>query len=280
MKFTATIVLAACLAVFAGCSDTGPLSVAARTAPPKPASPPPGDKGDDEPTFPAGINLPGPAGNPTPTQNPTPTGPAPTNPALPAIPNGVPANPALPTAPNSVPANPAVNPNLAPLAPATNPAPAVAPPTINPAAPGAAPAATPAPDKSAPAAANPFANLIPGAAPPADNSAKSATPPANMTATPIADADKRGKDYGTPDAGLITTPIATLFEVKGQIVKLQLEKAMHDFRLLNNRFPKDEAEYIKEIVQAGGLQLPPLEPGERYWYDERKGELFKLSPKK
>jgi hypothetical protein len=82
----------------------------------------------------------------------------------------------------------------------------------------------------------------------------------------------QGQGYG---GGIITEPIHQYFMARDQIKILQLQhqldiwKAMH-----NNKPPKNKDEYMKEIVEPCGVDLPELPIGRRYVYDAKKGELM------
>jgi hypothetical protein len=158
-----------------------------------------------------------------------------------------------------------------------------APTTGQPAA-GAANPSTPAPaDASAPTT---------GASPPAT---RDASAPTTRTTPPAANSPKpddgtvekaqpgvgaQGKGYGTPDAGLITTPIAAYFSAREQITFLiQIPENMNTFKAVNGRNPKSQEEFDREIIKAGGIKLPELPEGAKYVYDPEKGELTVVHPK-
>ncbi len=283
MKRIAAIVCAACLAACLGCSDA-PLAVAQRTAPPKPAAPPPGDKGEDEPAIPAQFGPNNPAiapGNPAVVPNVpgtiAPAGPATPNPA---IPNGLPANPGL--NPNLIPVVPGANPaplGPIPAIPGANPAvPAVTPPGpgVIPQTPGVTPASPAAP--TTPAAGNPFLNLLPGSPVPA--APAGATPPANVTVAPAGPgAGDAGKGYGNGDAGFITQPISAYFGIREQLVYDQIKHNMDLFRAVHYGFPKTQAEFEKEILAPSNIHMPDLPQGSTYHYNANLGEYQVWTPK-
>ncbi len=84
----------------------------------------------------------------------------------------------------------------------------------------------------------------------------------------------QGRGYG---GGLITTPVATYFHARERIAFLMVDKAMNDFKALNERLPKDQAEFDK-LMKEYGVRLPRLNPEERYVYDPQKGELLVEHP--
>ena len=84
----------------------------------------------------------------------------------------------------------------------------------------------------------------------------------------------QGRGYG---GGLITTPVATYFQARERIAFLMVDKAMNDFKALNERLPKDQAEF-DELMKQYGVRLPRLNPEERYVYEPQKGELLVEHP--
>jgi len=77
----------------------------------------------------------------------------------------------------------------------------------------------------------------------------------------------------------ILTPVSTYFTVKDQVVfQYQIPKAMEIYSGLQNRKPKDFAEFEREIVQKNGIQLPELPPTHRYFYDPDQGALLVEHP--
>lgn len=78
---------------------------------------------------------------------------------------------------------------------------------------------------------------------------------------------------------LILTPVSAYFTVKDQVVfQYQIPKAMEIYSGLQNRKPKDFAEFEREIIQKNGIQLPELPPTHRYFYDPEKGALLVEHP--
>ncbi|MGC3971063.1 MAG: hypothetical protein QM775_28115 [Pirellulales bacterium] len=84
---------------------------------------------------------------------------------------------------------------------------------------------------------------------------------------------------GQTTGDLITTPVSAYFTVKDQVVfQYQIPKAMEIFVGLQNRKPRDFAEFDREIVQKNNIQLPELPPTHRYFYDPDKGALLVEHP--
>jgi hypothetical protein len=150
---------------------------------------------------------------------------------------------------------------------------------------GASNPSTPAPaDASAPTTRPPARDAsapTTGTTPPAANASNPSTPSGGTTEKAQVGVGAQGKDYGTPDAGLITTPIAAYFTAREQITFLiQIPDAMRTFQALNGRYPKSHDEFMKEIIQAGNIKLPELPVGAKYVYDPEKAELTVVHPPK
>jgi hypothetical protein len=79
----------------------------------------------------------------------------------------------------------------------------------------------------------------------------------------------QGQGYG---GGIITEPVRQYFRMRESINFLMYDKAMNEFKILNERLPKDQQEFDK-LMSEYGVQLPRLNPGERYVYDPKAGEL-------
>jgi len=90
-------------------------------------------------------------------------------------------------------------------------------------------------------------------------------PPPNMVATPaMPGVGAKGRDYGS---GLIATPIATMFQASQRIKFLQVAHTLNNYKGLHGHFPKSHEEFMKEIIERNGLQLPMLPRGHEYFYD-------------
>ncbi len=122
----------------------------------------------------------------------------------------------------------------------------------------------------------------PAAQPPAQPTAPAeAPPPADEGTSEKADVGvgAKGRDYGGP--GFVTTPIETLFKAQDMITfqvqipnAMKLYKAAHD-----NKGPSSQDEFMQVIVKEHGVELPPLPPGDVYWYDVKQEELLVRHPK-
>jgi hypothetical protein len=105
-----------------------------------------------------------------------------------------------------------------------------------------------------------------------------AMPPATTTPTTptlekaAAGQGIQGQGYG---GGIVTEPIHQYFMARDRIKIAQLQHQLDIWKALhNNKPPKNKDEYIKEIVEPCGVELPDLPPGRRYVYDAKKGELL------
>jgi len=84
----------------------------------------------------------------------------------------------------------------------------------------------------------------------------------------------QGRGYG---GGLSTTPVATYFHARERIAFLRVEQALKEFKILQERVPRDQAEF-DNLMKEYGVQLPRLNPDERYVYDPKTGQLFVEHP--
>jgi hypothetical protein len=163
------------------------------------------------------------------------------------------------------------------------------------AAKAAAPAAAPAVSSTAPAA--------PPAAPAGSQAAKAASTAApaqevdraigipthapSSTAAPAQEVIRQKADIGMGEAGrgygegLVATPVRAVWFAKERLV---LDRIEHDMQLFKaqdpqGRGPKSRDEFMKKIIQAGGIHLPALPVGQRYVYDPAKEELQVEQPR-
>lgn len=104
-----------------------------------------------------------------------------------------------------------------------------------------------------------------------------ATPVEEERQVAVAGVGKKGSRYG---GGIITEPVSQYFGMRERITFISIQKAMRTFEALHERLPESHEEFMKEIVQESGLQLPSLWEGERYEYDPEVGELMVVRPKK
>jgi len=112
---------------------------------------------------------------------------------------------------------------------------------------------------------------------PADQT-EPAGPPPNTVATPaMPGVGAKGRDYGS---GPIATPIATMFQTGQRIKFLQVAHTLNNYKGLHGHFPKSHEEFMKEIIERNGLELPVLPRGHEYFYDaEMAAKIDTIDPK-
>ena len=102
---------------------------------------------------------------------------------------------------------------------------------------------------------------------------------AEANVTGKADFAKDGeKDIMSP----ITVPVGEYFKTKERVVfdmqvphTMNIYKATHD-----NKGPQSHEEFMKEIIEAGQIQLPKLPEGQKYIFDPETQTLNVLRPAK
>lgn len=62
----------------------------------------------------------------------------------------------------------------------------------------------------------------------------------------------------------------------GQTSILSIQHALDLYHATNDRFPKDYAEFMAEIIKANNIALPQLPPYQKYGYDESAHKLIIL----
>src|SRR4030042_5923992 len=88
----------------------------------------------------------------------------------------------------------------------------------------------------------------------------------------------KGQGYAP---GPITTPIAAYFRTRERVVfDVQIASAMNLYKAEHGRFPKTHEEFLAKIINAGLIQLPKLDSGDRYVYDPQKGATLSTSTTK
>ena len=83
---------------------------------------------------------------------------------------------------------------------------------------------------------------------------------------------EKGRDYGT---GPVATPVGALFSTKEKIAyEIQIPHGLEVYKASHGDYPKTHEEFTKEIVEAGGIELPELPQGHRYVYDPETHTLM------
>ena len=87
----------------------------------------------------------------------------------------------------------------------------------------------------------------------------------------------KGQGYG---GGIITEPVHQYFIVQDRLVfEVQLPKAIDLYKAEHNgKGPKTSEAYMKEIIEANSISLPPLPDGHRYVYDPKTETLMVERP--
>jgi len=141
--------------------------------------------------------------------------------------------------------------------------PAVAGGDSTPADTGPAPPPPPPPPraKAAPAEETAAATDAEPAAtePPAD-----AVPPGREAAPAVGHVGRKGQGYGS---GMVATPLAAVFQTKDRLQFLQVAHTLNNYKAMNGHFPKSHDEFMKQVIERNGLQLPLLPRGQEYFYD-------------
>lgn len=89
-------------------------------------------------------------------------------------------------------------------------------------------------------------------------------------------AGKKGRGYG---GDIYTEPLKALWSTKEKLVfDVEIPKAMSLFQATKDRYPESHAEFMKEIIEEGSIQLPELPAGQEYVYLPEKGKLMIRQP--
>ena len=89
-----------------------------------------------------------------------------------------------------------------------------------------------------------------------------------------AQAGASGKgNYG---AGILTTPLSVYFRAQERVIFDQVTYFLKLFKASNGRAPKSHEEFMNDVIKANMVKLPTLRPGDEYFYDPQKEELFVL----
>ena len=108
---------------------------------------------------------------------------------------------------------------------------------------------------------------------PAETEDATANPPAAETIRePVAPGmGKKGRNYGS---GPVATPIRAMFSAKERLAFGRIPHDLELYKALNGDYPKTHEEFMKEIIEANGIQLPELPDGHRYVYDPETHQLL------
>ena len=80
--------------------------------------------------------------------------------------------------------------------------------------------------------------------------------------------------------GVLVTPAKAYFSARERIVfEIQVPNALNLYKASEGHAPKTHDEFMKKIVQANQIKLPPLPPGHKYVYDPMTEQLMVERPK-
>jgi hypothetical protein len=79
--------------------------------------------------------------------------------------------------------------------------------------------------------------------------------------------------------GLLVTPAKAYFSARERIVfDVAVPKALQLYEATNGSPPGSHEEFMTQVIQAQGIQLPDLPSGQNYVYDPEKKELMVERP--
>jgi len=77
----------------------------------------------------------------------------------------------------------------------------------------------------------------------------------------------------------IIVPARAYFRARERIAfEIKIPHAMQLYKALNGRAPRDQKEFMEQIIKANQIRLPDLRAGERYVYDPKTEELMVERP--
>jgi hypothetical protein len=90
-----------------------------------------------------------------------------------------------------------------------------------------------------------------------------------------------GQTGGEQVSDIITVPIATLFRAKEMTAyRIQVPQALQLYKAANdNKGPETHEAFMKDIIQANNIPLPPLAEGQEYIYDPATEQLMIKKPR-
>jgi hypothetical protein len=101
--------------------------------------------------------------------------------------------------------------------------------------------------------------------------AEGAATPGGTTEKAVRGVGEQGSKYG---GGIVTEPVRQYFLLKqATVFEIQIPHALNLYHAEHNKYPKDWAEFKREILDPASIQLPELPEGVRYVYDGKAGEL-------
>jgi hypothetical protein len=91
----------------------------------------------------------------------------------------------------------------------------------------------------------------------------------------LIDAQNYGADPGLGRSVLEKVTIDLINTAESTAINGRIKSALEQFNVLNDRYPASHDEFMEQIVNAEGIQLPRLEPTERWVYEPDSHELKK-----
>jgi len=75
------------------------------------------------------------------------------------------------------------------------------------------------------------------------------------------------------------TPAKAYFSARERIVfEIAVPKALQLYEATNGSPPRSHEEFMTQVIEAQGIKLPELPPGQRYVYDPQTKELMVERP--
>jgi hypothetical protein len=127
-----------------------------------------------------------------------------------------------------------------------------------------------APPESSPPVEQPSAPAEQPSAPAESPLASAESPPATRE---VASKDTVGKRVQAGEGylgGVLRAPA----RIENRLTLLNMQKALDFYKATNGYYPRSHDDFMREIVQANQIQLPTLQPGERYVYDPQDAKLY------
>ena len=78
-------------------------------------------------------------------------------------------------------------------------------------------------------------------------------------------------DYG---GGFGTTALSTYVRVQEKVEFLQVDQALTLYKASTGALPKTHEEFMEKVIKPNQINLPKLQPGDKYVYDPEKGQLM------
>ncbi|NLS91855.1 MAG: hypothetical protein GXX96_06700 [Planctomycetaceae bacterium] len=79
---------------------------------------------------------------------------------------------------------------------------------------------------------------------------------------------------GNYGGGFGTTALSTRVRVQEKLEFLQVDQALNLYKASTGALPKTHEEFMEKIIKANQINLPQLQPGDKYIYDPEKGQLM------